>query len=144
MTDKFKQFKVYAPPSQKEYNLNDDGTLTITGVFSTTNKDLDGDIVSPKALESLKNQAVGLNLHLDHNHNYDGGIGAITDSFIKENQVYITAKILKEHAQGILERLMLGMNFGFSVARSLDISPSNLDSSICFFQPSISHDVLCT
>ena len=115
MTDKFKQFKVYAPPSQKEYNLNDDGTLTITGVFSTTNKDLDGDIVSPKALESLKNQAVGLNLHLDHNHNYDGGIGVITDSFIKENQVYITAKILKEHAQGILERLMLGMNFGFSV-----------------------------
>ena len=115
MTDKFKEFKIYAPPSQKQYSLNDDGTLTITGVFSTTNKDLDGDIVSPKALESLKNQAVGLNLHLDHNHSYDGGIGVVTDSFIKENQVYITAKILKEYAQGILERLVLGMNFGFSV-----------------------------
>ena len=25
----------------------------------------------------------------------------------------------------------------------IDISPSNLDSSLCFFQPSISHDVLC-
>ena len=24
-----------------------------------------------------------------------------------------------------------------------DISPSNLDSSLCFFQPSVSHDVLC-
>ena len=24
-----------------------------------------------------------------------------------------------------------------------DISPSNLDSSLCFFQPGVSHDVLC-
>ena len=26
----------------------------------------------------------------------------------------------------------------------IDISPGNLDSSLCFFQPSVSHDVLCT
>ena len=26
----------------------------------------------------------------------------------------------------------------------VDISPSNLDSSLCFIQPSISRDVLCT
>ena len=26
---------------------------------------------------------------------------------------------------------------------SVDISPGNLDSSLCFFQPSVSHDVLC-
>ena len=25
----------------------------------------------------------------------------------------------------------------------IDISPNNLDSSLCFIQPSISHDVLC-
>ena len=25
----------------------------------------------------------------------------------------------------------------------IDISPNNLDSGLCFFQPSISHDVLC-
>ena len=29
------------------------------------------------------------------------------------------------------------------VSEVIDISPSNLDSSLCFFQPSISHDVLC-
>ena len=28
-------------------------------------------------------------------------------------------------------------------AEVIDISPSNLDSSLCFFQPSVSHDVLC-
>ena len=29
------------------------------------------------------------------------------------------------------------------VSEVIDISPGNLDSSLCFFQPSISHDVLC-
>ena len=29
------------------------------------------------------------------------------------------------------------------ISKVIDISPSNLDSSLCFLQPSISHDVLC-
>ena len=29
------------------------------------------------------------------------------------------------------------------MALVIDISPSNLDSSLCFFQSSVSHDVLC-
>ena len=30
-----------------------------------------------------------------------------------------------------------------SIFEVIDISPGNLDSSLCFFQPSVSHDVLC-
>ena len=29
------------------------------------------------------------------------------------------------------------------ISEVIDISPGNLDASLCFFQPSISHDVLC-
>ena len=29
------------------------------------------------------------------------------------------------------------------ISEVIDISPGNLDSSLCFFQPSVSHDVLC-
>ena len=29
------------------------------------------------------------------------------------------------------------------IAEVIDICPGNLDSSLCFFQPSVSHDVLC-
>ena len=29
------------------------------------------------------------------------------------------------------------------ISEVIDISPSNLDSSLCFFQPSVSHDLLC-
>ena len=32
---------------------------------------------------------------------------------------------------------------GDCISEVIDISPSNLDSSLCFFQSSISHDVLC-
>ena len=30
-----------------------------------------------------------------------------------------------------------------SISEVIDISRGNLDSSLCFFQPSVSHDVLC-
>ena len=29
------------------------------------------------------------------------------------------------------------------LSEGIDISPGNLDSSLCFLQPSISHDILC-
>ena len=115
MATKLKKFRVYAPPDVKSYGLNENGTLTITGIASTTNRDLDGDIVTPEALESLARQVVGLNLHLDHNHHYDGGIGVITDAELLESSLRITAVILPEYAKGIQERLELGMNFGFSI-----------------------------
>ena len=110
-----KKFKVYAPPDKKAYGLNEDGTLTITGIASTTNEDLDGEIITPDALQSLERQVVGLNLHLDHNHNYDGGIGVITEAEIQDNSLRITAIVLPEYAVSILQKLNLGMNMGFSI-----------------------------
>lgn len=115
MKTKLKKFRVYAPPDVKSYGLNEDGTLTVTGIASTTNEDLDGEIVSPDALKSLAKQVIGLNLHLDHDHSYKGGIGAITDATLENSSLRITAVILPEFAEGILERLDLGMNFGFSI-----------------------------
>lgn len=110
-----KKFKVYAPPDKKAYGLNEDGTLTITGIASTTNEDLDGEIITPDALRSLERQVVGLNLHLDHNHSYDGGIGVITEAEIQDNSLRITAIILPEYAVSILQKLEFGMNMGFSI-----------------------------
>lgn len=110
------QFKVGMPVNKKSYGLNEDGTLTIVGVASTTNKDLHDEIVTPQAIESLKEQAINRNLHLDHNHDYLGGIGVVKDAYIEDNELYVVATILPEFAQGIKERLDLGMNFGLSIA----------------------------
>lgn len=115
MKTKTKSFKVFAPTKTKDITLNENGTLTITGIASTTNRDLDGDIVTQEAIESLQKQVVGLNLHLDHTHTYEGGIGAITGATVEDNSLLITAVVLPEYATGIKERLDIGMNFGFSI-----------------------------
>ena len=109
-------FKVGMPINNKNYGLNENGTLTIEGVASTTSKDLQEEIVSPSAIESLRKQVVNRNLHLDHNHDYMGGIGVVDDAYVKDNQLHIRATILPEFAKGIKERLDLGMNFGLSIA----------------------------
>lgn len=110
-------YRVYGMPlDAKSYESNDDGTLTIIGVASTTNKDYANEIVSQEVLESLAKQAPGLNLFRDHNRHYEGGIGAIVDAWVKDNMLWIKAKILAEYAKGIKERLDIGMNFGFSIS----------------------------
>ena len=111
------EYRVYGLPIEsKSYDLNDDGTLTIIGVASTTNKDYANEIVSPEVLKSLAKQAIGINIYRDHNRHYEGGIGAVIDAWIKDNQLWIKGTILSEYAKGIKERLDIGMNFGFSIS----------------------------
>ena len=111
------EYRVYGLPIEsKSYNTNEDGTLTIIGVASTTNKDYANEIVSPEVLKSLAEQAVGINIYRDHNRQYEGGIGAVIDAWIEDNQLWIKGKILSEYAPGIKERLDIGMNFGFSIS----------------------------
>ena len=117
MTTEALEYRVYGLPIEsKSYDLNDDGTLTIIGVASTTNKDYANEIVSPEVLKSLAQQAVGINIYRDHNRHYEGGIGAVVDAWIKDNQLWIKGIILSEYAAGIKERLDIGMNFGFSIS----------------------------
>ena len=47
---------------------------------------------------------------------------------------------------GILQARILewvAISFSNHISEVIDISPSNLDSSLCFIQPRVSHDVLC-
>jgi len=117
MTTATLEYRVYGLPIEsKSYNANEDGTLTIIGVASTTNKDYANEIVSPEVLESLAQQAVGINIYRDHNRHYEGGIGAVIEAWVTDNQLWIKGIILSEFAAGIKERLDIGMNFGFSIS----------------------------
>ena len=117
MTTEALEYRVYGLPIEsKSYDMNDDGTLTIIGVASTTNKDYANEIVSPEVLNSLAKQAVGINIYRDHNRHYEGGIGAVIEAWVDDNQLWIKGKILSEYAKGIKERLDIGMNFGFSIS----------------------------
>lgn len=117
MTTATLEYRVYGLPIEsKSYDMNEDGTLTIIGVASTTNKDYANEIVSPEVLESLAQQAVGINIYRDHNRHYEGGIGAVIEAWVDDNQLWIKGVILSEYAPGIKERLDIGMNFGFSIS----------------------------
>ena len=50
----------------------------------------------------------------------------------------ITVLTTRQNSSTIIEE-----TFECDFTSTIDISPGNLDSSLCFFQPSASHDVLC-
>lgn len=110
--------RVYAPIKQNNENskLNEDGTLTITGIAATTSKDFNKEILTAEAVQGLAKQVKGLNLHLDHDRHYDGAIGAIPEAYVEDNKLHITAKVVPEFASELAQRLGMGMNYGFSIS----------------------------
>lgn len=112
-------FKWYAPSTHKSYNLNDDGTLTIEGVASTTNRDLEGDVILQSAIDSMKIQLTTTrkNLHGDHEYTlFKGILGAITKVVDSDNNILkIRATILSKFAPLIKEMLDIGVQLGLSI-----------------------------
>ncbi|MBR0272376.1 MAG: hypothetical protein IJQ68_10395 [Methanobrevibacter sp.] len=125
------RFKLYVPSDlNKNYELNEDGTLTIEGVASTTNKDLQGDIVLQSAIDSMKHQLTTShkNLHGDHEYKlFDGIIGAIKEVVDSaDNLLKIKAIIRSKYAQEVKEMLDIGINLGLSIGgRVTDYNPIN-------------------
>ena len=116
------QFKLYVPFTTKsqntEYSENSDGTLTIEGIASTTNKDLQGDIILPSAINSMKQQLLTTtkNLHGDHDYGLDGIYGAIKEVLDSDDTcLKIRADILKSKSSQIKEMLDVGVNLGLSI-----------------------------
>lgn len=116
--EQMKQFQLFAPPVSKSYTENPDGTLTLEGIASTTNKDLQGDIILPSAIYSMKQQLLTTtkNLHGDHRYGLDGIYGAIKEVLDSDdNCLKIKATIRKSKAAEIKEMLDIGVNLGLSI-----------------------------
>lgn len=121
-----KQFQLYAPFSKQKYSIdfsknyaeNSDGTLTIEGIASTSNKDLQGDIILPSAIRSMKQQLLTTtkNLHGDHLYGLDGIYGAIKEVLDSDDtSLKIRAVIRKSKAPEIKEMLDIGVKLGLSI-----------------------------
>ena len=121
-----KQFQLFVPfsPNQhsvefsKNYTENEDGTLTIEGVASTINKDLQGDIILPSAIRSMKKQLLTTtkNLHGDHWYGLDGIYGAIKEVLDSDDtSLKIRADLLKAKSPQIKDMLDVGVNLGLSI-----------------------------
>lgn len=116
------RFRVYVPltkNNQQNYTLNDDGTLDIIGIASTTSQDLQKDIMLPSAINSMKKQLLtsNKNLHGDHTYGlFTGLLGSINKVLDSDNDTLkIGATILSKYAPDIKEMLDIGVNLGLSI-----------------------------
>lgn len=112
--DKQLEFQVLGDITTKNLE-NENEPLVIEGIISTSSEDLYGDIVTPEALESLKKQAVGLNVFLDHKYDYDKVVGVVKSVELREKDLYATVEVVEEYAPDIRKKLKLGVNLGFSI-----------------------------
>ncbi|WP_407422087.1 hypothetical protein [Methanobrevibacter sp.] len=120
-----KEFQWYVPLQKNntledvKYQLNENGSLDIEGIASTINKDLQGDVMLPSAIDSMKKQilAMGKNLHGDHEpFLFKGLLGAVNKvDETDDDKLRIGATVLSKYAQDIKEMIDIGVNLGFSV-----------------------------
>lgn len=123
-----KEFQWYVPLQKNtledvKYHLNENGSLDIEGIASTNSKDLQGDVMLPSAIASMKKQilAMGKNLHGDHKpFLFDGLLGAINKVYeTDDDKLRIGATVLSKYAQDVKEMLDIGVNLGFSVGGAM-------------------------
>ena len=115
MSEKQLKFKALGDIETKSLEGDNEETLVIEGIISTTNKDLYGDILTQEALESLKNQMIGLNVFLDHEYGYDDVVGVVRDARLEDNKLYGTVAVTEDYAEDIKSKLNFGVNLGFSI-----------------------------
>ena len=78
--DTKQKFKVYCSNLEKQFPLNDGSDeLILEAIASTSSIDEEGDMITNECIESMKNQALGLNIHLDHNHDTHNVIGNVIE-----------------------------------------------------------------
>ena len=122
MTIKTKDFTLYDDKITK--SIGEDGTLTITGIANTGERDLVGDVVTEQALTEIVEQAPNRNLHLNHGYdkNTPNGIlfpevvGTITEAEKINEGASITAVIRPEYVEPLEQILAQGIKLGFSIA----------------------------
>lgn len=117
-----KNFTVHQPDIKSI--TDEEGTIYITGIANTGERDLVGDIVTEDALQQICDQATQRNLHFNHNGNWDESledltesiIGVITESTLVSEGVSIKARILPKHADNIKYLLENDVRLGLSIA----------------------------
>lgn len=109
-----KQFKIIAPITKT--SGGDDGAVYIEGIANTGQEDLVGDIVTQDALTQIVNQLPNRNLHLDHVKDFDGILGPIVASELRDEGAWFKARLVDERKDIIQSYLEQGVHFGTSIS----------------------------
>ncbi len=102
-----------------------DDTLYIDFLANSGCKDMNGDVLTQQALETIVKQATNHNLHLEHDKSVDGILGPIVSAEQVEEGVKMRARIRDEKRELIEPLLTQGVNLGTSVSGSTIRNPYN-------------------
>lgn len=117
-----KEFKLYSQLTndtihhlKKSDTISDGERILLKGIASTTNRDLQNDVVSSDAIKSMAEQAPNLNIHGDHFYGLEDVIGAIKNVGVESDMLGIEFLITKRHTPAVQDLLETGVNLGLSI-----------------------------
>ena len=124
-----KEFKVYSPLTRESVqqfttknqddNDGDSERILLEGIASTTNRDLQDEIVSPAAIETMAQQAEYLNIHANHWYGVEDVVGAIKESKVEDGKLHIKFLITKKYTPDIRDLLDTGVRLGLSIGGAI-------------------------
>lgn len=123
-----KQFKIIAPITKT--SDGDDGAVYIEGIANTGQEDLAGDIITRDALTQIVNQLPNRNLHLDHVKDFDGILGPIVASELRDEGAWFKARLVDERKDIIQSYLEQGVHFGTSISGDCNYEEGSMSNII--------------
>lgn len=119
-------------------NSNDDTRMVLTGVASTRNPSLYGEVMSTSALEQMCTDAIGLPILADHKGELDAVLGVIENAYIENDELHIDFSILPKHQATIQEYLDNNISLGLSIGGVAQVNyDTNTVDSITLIEVSI-------
>jgi len=124
-----KQFKIIAPITKMTSDGEDD-SVYIEGIANTGQEDLAGDIITRDALTQIVNQLPNRNLHLDHVKDFDGILGPIVASELRDEGAWFKARLVDERKDIIQSYLEQGVHFGTSISGDCSYEEGSMSNII--------------
>ena len=112
--------------------------MVLTGVASTRNPSLYGEVMSTSALEQMCADAIGLPILADHKGELDAVLGVIENAYIENDELHIDFSILPKHQATIQEYLDNNISLGLSIGGLAQVNyDTNIVDSITLIEVSI-------
>ena len=120
------EFKIYCSDISKALATEKKQTsknqpLILEGVASTSDIDLEGDLITPECIENFKLQATNCNIHNNHNVGLDDVIGTVLEVLDSDSKTLkIKFSILPLFREHIEECIDNGVKLGLSIGGTIE------------------------